>query len=113
MQTIQDFEHTVVMRERKEEQLAFNAISRILKTDEGVDLFKYLFKNFEVGTLPDRAMSGDELHEYLGFLRAGNSIFKIASAADSEASAAILANIEKEKDQDERTKFRIEHNIRE
>ena len=87
------------------------AIGSIIKTPAGEKLFKYLFKNFEVAELPDRSVEGNVLHEYLGFLRAGNSIFKLVSEADSVISASILAKIERERYDKLCEQHRIENDI--
>lgn len=73
------------------------AIAVILKTNEGLQLFRYLFKNLEIATVPDPGMEGTELHDYLGFLRAGNSIYKLACEADFKITASLLAKLEREK----------------
>jgi hypothetical protein len=85
------------------------AIAAILKTKEGIQLFSYLFKNFDVTSLPDRSMKGDDLHEYLGFLRAGNSIYKLACEADSESAASLVAKLERERYADTYEQFRIDN----
>lgn len=72
-------------------------IRSMLVLDSGLKFFKYLFKNLEVGEVPELGVEGNFLHDKLGFLRAGNSIFKLVCEADYEVSAKILAAIEKEK----------------
>lgn len=84
-------------RERAEHRDAILDIRAMLNSESGRRFFKYLFKNFDVGSLPERGMDGEILHEYLGFLRAGNSIFKLASEANVEIAAQLLAKIEKER----------------
>lgn len=88
------------------------AIGALIKTKEGRQLFKYLFKNFEVATLPDQNMEGNTLHEYLGFLRAGTSIYKLACEADSETAASILAKLERERYEDLYEQHRIENGLK-
>jgi hypothetical protein len=87
------------------------AIAALIKTDEGLKLFKYLFKNLEVTSLPDRSMEGNALHENLGFLRAGNSIYKLACEAASETAAHIIAKIERERYEDLYEQHRIENGL--
>lgn len=87
------------------------AIAAIIKTDEGRKLFKYFFKNLEVATLPDRSLEGNTLHEALGFLRAGNSIYKLACESASETAASILAKIERERYEDLYEQHRLENGI--
>ena len=84
------------------------AIAAIIKSKEGINLFKYLFKNLEVACLPDKAETDNFLHEHLGFLRAGNSIYKLACEADYEVTANILARIERERYDDKLKLYRIE-----
>ena len=42
-------------------------------------------------------MEGNFLHDKLGFLRAGNSIYKLVAEANAEMAATILAENEKER----------------
>lgn len=69
----------------------------ILATSHGMQFFKYLFKHLEVGELPDVGMEGNLLFEKLGFLRAGNSIWKLAAEANVQAAANLIAANEKER----------------
>ena len=73
------------------------AIGSIIKNSEGVKLFKYLFKSLSVAELPDQDMEGKILYEYLGLLRAGNSIYKLVCEADSMMAASILSKLERER----------------
>ncbi len=73
------------------------AIGVLLKQKEGRQFFKYLFKNLEVAGVPDEGLEGNLLHNYLGFLRAGNSIYKLVCEADFEEAASLLSKIEREK----------------
>lgn len=73
------------------------ALRAILSKKEGKDFIKYLFKSFDVGQPPPEGLEGSLLHDRLGFLRAGNSIFKIAAEADNEIAGLLLAQIEKER----------------
>lgn len=84
-------------REALEHRDALLDIRAILSTSHGRRFFKYLFKVLDVAELPDIGVEGPLLHERLGFLRVGHSIFKLASEANHEVSGQILAEIEKEK----------------
>src|SRR5690554_2457325 len=84
-------------QEKIEHRDVLLAIGAILKTKEGLQLFKYLFKSLDVSNLPEPGLADRHLHEYLGFLRAGNSIYKLACEADFEIAASILAKLEKER----------------
>lgn len=83
------------------------AINVILKSKEGLQLFDYLFKNFEVMCTPELGAKGEDLHEYLGFLRAGNSIYKLACEADAVTAASILAKLERKRYEDKYHEYRI------
>jgi hypothetical protein len=100
-------------RKEREEQLEHRdvllAIASILKSKEGRQLFKYLFKTLDVTGLPEPGMEAQSLHEYLGFLRAGNSIYKLVCEADSEIAANILSKISRENYDDLIEQYRLEH----
>lgn len=95
-----------------EHQDVLLAMRAVLNTNEGVKLFKYLFKHFEVASVPERGLSNDDLQEYLGFLRAGNSIFKLTSEACSEISSKILAELERKRHESICEQYRIENGIK-
>ena len=105
---LQEYEERQYLDDQKLSQDALGAVTKILKTEEGRILFTYLFKNLDVLCVPEQDMKGELLQEYLGFLRAGNSIFKLASSADSETSARILAQLERDRHADKLNRFRIE-----
>jgi hypothetical protein len=69
----------------------------VLNTNEGREVFKYLFKHLEVGNLPQPGMEPIEQADVLGKLRAGNSIFKMVSEANHIVAGDLLAKIEKER----------------
>lgn len=83
--------------ERIEHRDALLHIRAILATDSGRQFFKYLFKQFEVTELPELGLEGNLHYEKLGFLRAGNSIFKLVAEADAHAAANLLAQNEKDR----------------
>jgi hypothetical protein len=72
-------------------------VRAILTTAEGKGFFKYLFKTFDVNELPEVGMEGTFLADRLGFLRAGNSIFKLVAEADAHQAGELLAVVEKER----------------
>jgi hypothetical protein len=98
-------------KEQIEHRDVLLAIGAIVGTKEGQQLFKYLFKNLEVNTLPDITLKGEVLHESLGFLRAGNSIYKLACEAASETTAHIMAKIERERYEELHEQYRIENGL--
>jgi hypothetical protein len=71
-------------------------LKSVLASAAGRRLFKYLFKHLEVAELPMMGLEGLLLMDKMGFLRAGNAIFKLAAEADAQAAASILAEKEKE-----------------
>ena len=71
-------------------------IRAVLKTDSGRNFVKYLFKNLEVTGVPPMGMEGCLLSDKLGFLRAGNSIFKIICEANFEIAGKLVAQNERE-----------------
>jgi len=80
-----------------EHQDALLAVNAIIHTPSGKKFIKYLFKSLDVCELPELGFTGELLHEKLGFLRAGNSIFKIVAEANHEVAAVLISEIEKEK----------------
>lgn len=72
-------------------------VRAVLATNAGKNLFKYLFKHFEVAQSVPQGFEGMMLHEWLGFMRAGNSIFKLAAESDFIEASRLLAKIEKER----------------
>jgi hypothetical protein len=85
------------MKERSEHDKVLNAIKDVLATQSGRHFIKYLLKSFDVAETPEIGLPHDVLLDKMGFLRAGNSIFKIVSQANHEIAGALLAQIEKEK----------------
>jgi hypothetical protein len=107
-QQLIEFEADRNRRESLEHRDVLLAIAAIIKTDEGKRLFRYLFKTLDVTSLPPDHMDGKILYEYLGFLKAGLSIYKLVCEAASETGASIIAKIERERYEDKLQQFRIE-----
>lgn len=97
METVQEYNERKERQAQLEHRDVLLAIAAILKTKEGLQFFKYLFKHLEVATIPEQGMEGNVLHDFLGFLRAGNSIYKLACEAECNIAASILSKIEREK----------------
>lgn len=108
---LEEFHNKQERQELLEHRDVLLAIASILKLPEGIQIFKYLFKNFDVAELPSRSMEGNILHEYLGFLRAGNSIYKLVCEADFKIAASILSNLERERYDKLCEQHRIEQGI--
>ena len=78
------------LKERIKHQNTLVDIRNILATESGKRFIKYLFESFEVGELPVQGAEGSFLFDHLGFLRAGNSIFKIVAQANPEVARIIF-----------------------
>lgn len=98
-------------QERLEHRDVLLSIASLIKSKEGQALFEYLFKHFEVAALPPRNLTGEILHENLGFLRAGNSIYKLLCEAASESAASILAKTERKRYEELYHQHRIESGL--
>lgn len=85
------------MKDRKYHHDVKIAIQEILATKSGRFFVKYLLESFDVGNLPEYGLTGEHLMDRLGFLRAGNSVFKIAAEASPEITGQLIAQIEKER----------------
>lgn len=85
------------LKEALEHRDVILAVRAILATASGMNYFKYLFKYFDVAQMPQRGLEGNELHDTLGFMRAGNSIFKLVAEANADSASSLLAMIEKER----------------
>ena len=85
------------LKERIEHSEVLSAIKTILTSEAGKHFIKYLFKNLDVAILPEFGLSGDMLMDRLGFLRAGNSVFKLVAEANPEIAGTIIGLIEKER----------------
>lgn len=107
-QTATEYYAEKLRQESVEHRDALLSIASILQTKEGEKLFKYLFKNFEVANLPPKGMEDKELHEYLGYLRAGNSVYKLVCEADANIAASILSKLERERYDHKLEEYRIE-----
>ena len=83
--------------ELREHESMLLDLSAVLSTPQGQNFVKYLLKSFGVGDLPAIDSPVNLRDEYLGFLRAGQSIFEIVSQADNIKAGLILAQIQKEK----------------
>lgn len=97
MQTKEEKIQEIELRERIEHQNVLLALGVLLRQKEGVQLFNYLFKEFDVACVPEIGMEGQMLFEYLGFLRAGNAIYKLVCEADYSIAATILSKLEKDR----------------
>ena len=69
----------------------------VLATVSGVRMMRYLFMHLGVGELPEIGLPNDIMLDKMGYLRAGNAVFKLASEADPAIAGKLLAEIEKEK----------------
>jgi hypothetical protein len=111
MDDIKKYQERIARQEMLEHRDILLAINVILKQKEGLQLFEYLFKHLDVTMVPERGLQENDLHEYLGFLRAGNSIYKLACEADSEIAASIIAKMERKRYADIYEQYRIENGL--
>lgn len=72
-------------------------IRAILATNSGKNFIQYLFKHLGASELPELGLTGEILMDKLGFLRAGNSVFKLIAEADADIAGNLLSKNEKEK----------------
>lgn len=84
-------------REHNEYVEVLSHIQAMLATTSGRMFFKYIFKNFDIGEVPEFGMPENLLRDRLGFLRAGKSFFDLVAAAAPDQAASILAQVVKEK----------------
>jgi hypothetical protein len=84
-------------KEAVEHRDALLDIRAILKTSSGKNFIKYLFKSLGSAEIPEIGLPSEMLMDKLGFLRAGNSVFKLVSEANAEEAGRILAIVEKER----------------
>lgn len=96
-QQVRQFHEHQQNKEAIEQRDASLNLKAIIATAPGRNFIKYLIKNFDVGELPEKGVEGTELHETIGFLRAGQSIFQIVSQANTKIAGEILADIQGEK----------------
>lgn len=95
-------EETIKQLELKEavkEQQAIKDIRSIITTQTGRSFLKYLLVTLDFGKMPEPGLPDNLLHDYMGFLRAGNSVFKLIAAADPSLAGQIIAQIEKERNE--------------
>lgn len=84
-------------RERLEEIEATKAVGMISRSSEGQKFLKHLFRTLAVGEVPMRGMSGEELHDFVGFLRAGRAVFNLVAKANPQVAGDLMATIERER----------------
>ncbi len=93
----QTSEQVRYLKEQAEYNHALKCIQVVIQTQAGRDLITYLLKSLDVNEYPVVGMTGDMLMDRMGFLRAGNSIFKLIAAATPDIAGQIVAQIEKER----------------
>lgn len=72
------------------------AIRAVIATKSGKVFVKYLFKSLSVAEVPEFGLEGNLLHDRIGVLRAGSSIFKIIAEANFEIAGSLVSEIQKE-----------------
>ena len=63
-------------------QIALANLNTLLASNAGREFFKYLIYSFDVGTVPPMGLSEELTRDWMGFSRAGRSIFELISQAD-------------------------------
>lgn len=86
-----------LLTELQRKQKLNECVRATLAFDEGEMLFRELFKILGVGQLPPEGLKGEELHENLGFLRAGQTLLGILTEGDPLTVQQILLKNEKER----------------
>jgi len=71
------------------------AIKEIGKSVHGKIFIGYLFRQLEVTEVSPLGLTGDILMDKLGFLRAGNAIFKLVAEADPKLAGDLIAENER------------------
>ena len=79
------------------ERDAIMNLGSVLKTQPGREFMKYLFRTMLVGDVPPAGLSGELLHDMLGAMRAGKTVYNLAAQADAEVVATLMAQNEKER----------------
>jgi hypothetical protein len=79
------------------------SISVVISSPHGKKFIKYLFNEFSIGGFPPVGLYGEALTEYMAYLRAGNSIYKMVLESAPEQTGQLISDMEKER-QDEYTK---------
>lgn len=93
----QTSEQLQILKEQAEYNHALTCIQSVIRTQVGRDFITYLLKSLDVNEYPTVGMTGDLLMDRMGFLRAGNSIFKLIAKATPDIAGQIIAQIEKER----------------
>ena len=73
------------------------AISIVISSPHGKKFIKYLFNEFSVGGFPPVGLYGEPLTEYMAYLRAGNSIYKMILESAPEQTGQLISDMEKER----------------
>lgn len=85
------------LQEALEHQNTLSNIRTVLNVGAGREFIKYLFNSFNVGHLPPVGMRGEDLIEFMSFLRAGNTIYRILLEAAPEITGQLITELEKGK----------------
>lgn len=83
--------------ERARHQDALLEINKILSTSSGQKFMKYLLQDLDYGEFPEIGLPENILHDRIGFLRAGQSVFKMIAQANPGIAGTLVGQIEKER----------------
>lgn len=94
-----------VERQQLEYSETLIAINFLLQetSGNGKKFIKYLFKSFEVGEAVPMNLPEPLLREMTATMRAGTSIYKLVLDANPSLCCEVLADIEKEKQNEQRS----------
>lgn len=84
-------------KEALEHRDILDSIAVVMSMSHGRKFIKYLFKSFSVGEFPPVGLKGEDLLEFMAFLRAGNEIYKIVLEACPDLTGNLITTMEKER----------------
>lgn len=82
---------------QKEFDTMIASLKLLLNKPEGKVFIKFLLKHLGVSSVPPVGLDADLLRDWIGFSRAGESIFSLVSIAEPTITGILLAEIQKEK----------------
>ena len=89
--------YQMLLEQFHKKQKLNECVRALLAFDEGELLFRELFKILGVAQLPQEGLRGEDLHENLGFLRAGQTLLSILTEGDPATVQKMLLQNEKER----------------
>jgi hypothetical protein len=90
-------EQDILRIEQLKHDEMLKSISVVISNPHGKKFIKYLFNEFSVGGFPPVGLYGEQLTEFMAYLRAGNSIYKIILESAPEQTGQLISDMEKER----------------